>query len=92
MSRTWSEILVPVNGTLTINQSGGLYDGVFYAIKVDADSVFTHINNNLGIDVTIDYIMDPTATVKAGTLITPRNQSKPFGGIELTSGQVTLVL
>lgn len=91
MSRTWSEILVPVNGTYTVATTASK-SKVFYAINVTADTVFSEILNDKGVNVASTYIDDITKAVKAGILITLLNGSKPFTGIKLTSGQVTLVL
>ena len=91
MSRTWSEILVPVNGTYTVATTSPATK-VFYAINVTADTIFSKILNDKGVNVASTYIDDITKPVKAGTLITLVNSSKPFTGITLASGQVTLVL
>lgn len=91
MSRTWNEILVPVRGTYTVNNTVA-YNQPFYAINVTGDAVISELLNQNGDDVKADYIAAPATAVKAGTLITLVNSSKPFTGITLASGQVTLVL
>lgn len=94
MSRTWNEILVPVNGTITVNAPNYTYEGDFYAIKVDSYTEISELISNIEewTNVVGDYIVVPTTAVKAGTLITPLNPSKPFKAITVVSGQVTLVL
>lgn len=91
MSRTWSEILVPVNGTYVVNDTDEHFFN-FYAINVTGDAVISELLNHNEEDVKADYIANAAAAIKAGTLITPLNASKPFKGITLSSGQVTLVL
>lgn len=91
MSRTWSEILVPVNGTYVVNDTVA-HEGEFHAIKVTGDAVISELLDFNEVDTIDNYVSTPATAVKAGTLITPLNASKPFKGITLASGQVTLVL
>jgi len=44
-----------------------------------------------GVDVKADYIMNPAAALKAGTLIRAFDGQK-FSGVQLDSGSITLVL
>jgi hypothetical protein len=91
MSRTWNEILVPINGTFTVNDTTAK-EIDFYAIKIDADTVISELLNEKGVDVKDDYISTPASAVKAGAMITLKDQGKKFTSITLTSGSVTLVL
>jgi hypothetical protein len=60
------------------------------AIVVLEDTIFQTIGINLT-DVKSQYIADPTLVVKAGAIITPKDDLQ-FSNVRIDSGSVALVL
>ena len=78
-----------LQGSYIINDANtwtGECDGIY----VLADTVFNVITDSNGNDKT-GYISTPATAVKAGALIRPVNDGK-FTSVDLTSGQVALIL
>lgn len=80
-----------INGTYTIAGVGAVTKDAI-SIYVSTDTVFANLEiNGVVADVRTTYFDSAGATIKAGTLLTCGNTNK-FSKIQLTSGQVTLVL
>lgn len=82
-------VLSAAQGTFIIN-TGDPVNKACDAIVCLEDTVFTSINIGES-EVSADYILDPSASIKAGSIIRPLNGAK-FTSVQLTSGSVILVL
>ncbi len=82
--------LVANNGTFIVNTYGDDINKTIDAIVVLEDTIFEaiYIDNT---PVTSDYISDTSKAIKAGAIITPLGDVQ-FGGVNLVSGSVALVL
>ena len=78
-----------LQGSYIINDADA-WSGECDAIYVLADTVFNVITDSNGNDKD-DYISTAASAVKAGALIRPVNDGK-FTAVDLTSGQVALIL
>ena len=85
---TVPEILSASQGTFMVND-GREKTINFDVIVVLSNTVFTSIKVG-GVDIKDTLIADPTIALKAGAII--RVNEGQFSGIQLTSGQVALVL
>ena len=85
---TVPEILSASQGTFMVND-GREKTINFDVIVVLSNTVFTSIKAN-GVDIKETLIADPTIALKSGAII--RVNEGQFSGIQLTSGQVALVL
>lgn len=95
MPNTYGEILTARGGSYVLNNTSE-YNGLFYAIAVLQDTVFSVLettdSNGIDANVLNDHFADATLAIKAGAMITPMDIAKPFSKIQLTSGSVVLVL
>lgn len=95
MPNTYGEILTARGGSYVLNTINE-YEGLFYAIAVLQDTVFSVLettdSNGTVTDVLADHFDDPLLDIKAGAMITPMDIAKPFSKIQLDSGSVVLVL
>jgi hypothetical protein len=85
---TVPEILSASQGTFMVND-GREKTINFDVIVVLSNTVFTSIKVG-GVDIKDTLIADPTIALKTGAII--RVNEGQFSGIQLTSGQVALVL
>jgi hypothetical protein len=85
---TVPEILSASQGTFMVND-GREKTINFDVIVVLSNTVFTSIKVG-GVDIKDTLIADPTIALKTGAII--RVNQGQFSGIQLTSGQVALVL
>ena len=81
--------LVANSGTFILNNTTEK-TAVIDMIVVLEDTVFNLVKI-AGVDVKSIYIGTPATAVKAGAILTPKNNLQ-FSGVKLTSGSVALVL
>ncbi len=77
------------NGTYVLNNTSEATMKI-KAIYIAEDTIFTKITIN-GVDVKGQYISDNSIPVRAGVMITPKG-GYLFGSVQLTYGQVSLIL
>ena len=85
---TVPEILSASQGTFMVNDTVEKTTN-FDVIVVLSNTIFTSIKVG-GVDIKATLIADPTEALKPGAII--RVNEGQFSGIQLTSGQVALVL
>jgi hypothetical protein len=88
--RTHTELASAQAGVIVVNNTAAVLRE-FHAIYVLEDTIIASLTDEGGNAVGA-YIKAPGTAVKAGAFITPFNRQKPFSGITLTSGSVSLIL
>lgn len=85
-------LMAASNGTYTINDTTAVTTKKFTSFYVGSDAVIASLKvNGSGTDTKADYISTAATAVSAGTVITTIGDDY-FSSIQLTSGQVTLIL
>lgn len=87
--RHWTELVTAQAGTIVVNDTDA-YSGTFHALYVLEDTVISALADASG-NAVGDYVTTAANAVKAGAMITPLDNSKPFTGVTLTSGSVVVI-
>lgn len=88
--RTHTELASAQAGVIIVNDTVAV-SREFHAVYVLEDTVIAALSDEAGNAVGA-YVKAPGTAVKAGAFITPFDRQKPFSGITLTSGSVSLIL
>ena len=92
MPNSWNEILTARQGSVVVNDDQQFFSNIYVITSVSDQTKIKNLFQGDGIDVSADYITNPSGTVPKGSIITPIDIKKPFTSITLSAGAVCVTL